>query len=89
LLKLGATAILFFAVMGSTAQQQVQQPVQSREAPNDEAAKAAARKKLFEADKKKLEEEKPRSPIGGETEVSADQTLFFSVRHKYVSRRRS
>jgi hypothetical protein len=72
-LTLRAALILFFAVTAWAAQQPTQQPAQSTE-----VAKAAERKKRFEEQKTRLEEERSSSRIGAETEVSADQTLFVS-----------
>jgi hypothetical protein len=79
-LTLRAVAILFFAVAAWAAQQPTQQPAQSAggSTASDVAAKAAERKRRFEEQKKRLEEARPSSPIGAETEVSADQTLFVS-----------
>jgi hypothetical protein len=78
LLTLGAAAILFSAVTAWAAP--TQQPVQSTEGStsSDEVGKGAERKRRFEEQRKKLEEERPSSRIGVETEVSADQTLFVS-----------
>jgi hypothetical protein len=77
---LHAASILSFAVAAWAAQQPAQQAAQSVGGPtaSDEAAKAAERKRRFEEQRKRLEEAGPSSPIGTETEVSADQTLFVS-----------
>jgi hypothetical protein len=80
LLTLRAAAILVFAVAAWATQLPSQQPAQSAlgSTASDEAAKAAERKRRFEEQKIRLEEKRPNSPIGAETEVGSDQTLFVS-----------
>jgi hypothetical protein len=71
-----ALLVILFAV----STRATQQPAQSTGAStvNDEAARAAERKRRFEEQKRRLEQAEPSSRVVSGTQVSADQTLFVS-----------